>query len=142
MKATEQETKTPTAAWFGAMLGGLPWAKGTGAPGKRALHGGDAQARGARSADRTPAVTRTTAITIMSLLMIALTAASASAAPLTFGKPGQGAGQINNGQSVAVDDCTNLGVACTPIEDPSVGDVYVAHDNNQRVDKFSASGEF
>ncbi len=67
---------------------------------------------------------------------------SAGAAGGTFGEEGEGAGQFNVGVSVAVDNCSNGLVACTPIEDPSVGDVYVADRNNNRIDKFGPNGEF
>ena len=77
------------------------------------------------------------------LATLALTTTPALATPpLQFGGPGEEAGQINGGESVAVDNCANLGVACTTIEDPTVGDVYVADYNNQRVDKVGPNGEF
>ena len=81
------------------------------------------------------------------LLLLALSAAPAFAAapPCTktlieskgecqFGAgQGSGAGQFN-GVAVAVDDNGELV--------PSAGDVYVADRNNNRVDRFSADGEF
>jgi tripartite motif-containing protein 71 len=52
---------------------------------------------------------------------------------VVFGGLGEGAGQINVGVSLAVDDSVVGG---------SAGDVYVADRNNQRVDKFGPGGEF
>ncbi len=53
-----------------------------------------------------------------------------------FGGPGQGAGQFEEGVSVAVDNSGQ------PLTDSSAGDVYVADRNNNRIDKFTADGEF
>jgi hypothetical protein len=78
----------------------------------------------------------------------ALVAASASAAPTCtkaliesklecrFGSEGEGAGQFNSPEAVAVDGSTE------PSMDSSAGDVYVADRANDRVDKFSSDGEF
>jgi hypothetical protein len=50
----------------------------------------------------------------------------------SFGGPGEGAGQFKVPRGVAVDGSTG----------PSKGDVYVADQNNQRVEKFSSAGTF
>jgi hypothetical protein len=56
-----------------------------------------------------------------------------------FGLPG---GSLANG--IAIDNCENLGKPCSPIEDPSVGDVYVATVSGSSagdgVFKFTAGG--
>ncbi len=61
------------------------------------------------------------------------------------GSSGAGAGQLALPLSVggiAVDNCESLGVPCSPLADPSVGDVYVVDANNHRVEKFTAEGRF
>src|SRR4051812_12384615 len=63
----------------------------------------------------------------LSLAVLAVLAPTASAA-LSFGNLGSGAGQTNEPTGVAVDD--------------SSGRVYVADAGNNRVDVFSAAGEF
>jgi hypothetical protein len=52
-----------------------------------------------------------------------------------FGSEGEGAGQLTRALAVGVDNGN-------PLESPSAGDVYVADAGNNRVDKFSSSGEF
>jgi DNA-binding beta-propeller fold protein YncE len=67
------------------------------------------------------------ALTITALL--ALTAASASAAPpAQFGTEGSGAGQINEPRGIAVDQQS--------------GDLYIADRNNNRIDKFGFLANF
>jgi hypothetical protein len=65
-------------------------------------------------------------------------------AGISFGdEEGEGAGQVKQPRGIAVDNCRNgLGEACSGLEDPSVGDVYVADRNNNRIDKFGPNGEF
>jgi hypothetical protein len=72
---------------------------------------------------------------ILLLATLALSATPASASPLHFGEPGEGAGQLNQPLGVAVDEST------APT-DSSAGDVYVADEHNNRVDKFGPDGEF
>ena len=76
------------------------------------------------------------------LAALALTAAPASAAVTEFGSEGEGVGQFSEPHGVAVDNCMTLGKPCTALEDPSVGDAYVADRNNARVEKFGPDGEF
>lgn len=64
----------------------------------------------------------------LALLLAALFAASAQAAPVTIAEWGQGAGRVNLPQGVAVDQ--------------SSGDLYVAERNNFRVSKFDSGGKF
>jgi hypothetical protein len=52
-----------------------------------------------------------------------------------FGSSGEGAGQINGGRAIAIDNGD-------PLTASSAGDVYVADGNNNRVDKFSGVGGF
>jgi hypothetical protein len=61
-------------------------------------------------------------------------AGAASTIPLlgSFGSPGGGGGHFALPRGVAVDQSTG----------PSRGDVYVADQNNRRVDKFDAAGDF
>jgi hypothetical protein len=69
--------------------------------------------------------------------------AQAASGSGTFGEAGEGAGQFHEPTGVAVDNCrTGLGEACTPLDDPSVGDAYIADLENNRVDKFGPNGEF
>ena len=61
------------------------------------------------------------------------------------GTSGAGAGQLDAPfllGGIAVDNCENLGVPCSPLADPSVGDVYVVDAANTRVEKFTAEGGF
>ncbi|HEY7456510.1 MAG TPA: hypothetical protein VH703_04465 [Solirubrobacterales bacterium] len=63
------------------------------------------------------------------MLLAALGAASAQAAPEIIAEDGTGAGQVHNALSVAVDQST--------------GDLYVAEgSNNKRVSKFDSNGDF
>jgi hypothetical protein len=66
-------------------------------------------------------------LSVLSLLSI-FAVSQAGAAPTTIAGEGEGAGQVNDPTSVAVDQAT--------------GDLYVADTNNRRVDKFGPSGEF
>jgi hypothetical protein len=53
------------------------------------------------------------------------------------------AGVLSAPEQVAVDNCTTaLGMRCTKLEDPSVGDVYVTDSGHKVVDKFSPGGEY
>ena len=89
---------------------------------------------------------RSLALTVLAagLAALALSATPASAAlPAEFGSEGEAAGQFSEPEGVAVDNCrTGLGEPCSKLEDPSVGDLYVADKSNNRVDKFSAEGTF
>jgi hypothetical protein len=52
-------------------------------------------------------------------------------------------GVLSAPEQVAVDNCaTALGMRCTKLEDPSVGDVYVTDSGHKVVDKFSPVGEY
>jgi len=82
-----------------------PRAKGSGAPARRLL-----------------------ACLAPALLLAALFAAPAGAAPTTIAEYGEGAGQVVNPTGAAVDQST--------------GDVYVADRNNFRVSKFDSAGNF
>ena len=64
----------------------------------------------------------------LALLLAALFAASAQAVPTTIAGYGEGAGQVRNPKSTAVDQ--------------SSGDLYVADRNNFRVSKFDSAGDF
>lgn len=46
-------------------------------------------------------------------------------------------------EQVAVDNCTTaMGTRCSPVEDPSIGDVYVTDPGHKVIDKFSPTGEY
>ena len=64
----------------------------------------------------------------LALLLAALFAASAEAAPTTIAEYGAGAGQVENPAGTAVDQST--------------GDLYVAERNGFRVSKFDSAGNF
>jgi DNA-binding beta-propeller fold protein YncE len=53
-----------------------------------------------------------------------------------FGTEGQGAGKFETPEGIAVNDSSE------PLVDPAAGDVYVVDQGNNRIDKFSSTGEF
>jgi hypothetical protein len=54
----------------------------------------------------------------------------------SFGSEGSGPGQLNEPLGVAVNDSTE------PLAQPAAGDVYVVDKGNNRVERFSATGEY
>lgn len=72
---------------------------------------------------------RILAFALITLALSASAAPSAFAAePITFAQTGEGAGQIQRSQGMAVDQST--------------GNLYIADQNNRRVDEFDAGGAF
>jgi DNA-binding beta-propeller fold protein YncE len=65
---------------------------------------------------------------VVALLAFALTASPTLALPASFGREGTGAGEMSEPRGIAVDQ--------------QGGDVYVADEANNRVDKFGPEGEF
>lgn len=65
---------------------------------------------------------------VMAALALSPTSSAVASEPITFAQTGEGAGQINNPRGMAVDQ--------------SSGNVYIADENNQRIDEFDASGGF
>ncbi len=75
-------------------------------------------------------------LALATLVVAGFVASSASAAlPAEFGTRGEGAGQVEEPEGIAVDESGLL-------SDESAGDVYVVDTKNNRVDKFSPGGEF
>lgn len=77
------------------------------------------------------AVTATTMVAVA--VAVTVPAAPASGATPDFCPPGQFAGQCSNPMGVAVDDSTG---------EPASGDVYVADEENRRIDVFDSQGDF
>src|SRR5580693_1756905 len=60
------------------------------------------------------------------------------------GSAGSGAGQLDQPRligGIAVDNCTFMGMPCSTIEDPAVGDVYVLNGSGG-LDQFDGAGHF
>ena len=86
------------------------------------------------------AISTAGALLCTSALALLLLSASAQALEVhrferSFGSTGSGPGELNHPEGVAVNDSAN------PLVEPAAGDVYVVDQGNDRVERFSASGE-